>query len=805
MPDNQIRVDADIDGFITKIHQAMALLRQLKDEAASVTIGGGIPGSATASAAAQAAAMGGGGARANVAASASAHVPGGGGGGTFIIGGQSIDPAQLQATNPAYYQTLLQAGAFNSPASGASFTAASSAAVAGSLNFSQFSQRPFGGFPVGSAATFTINGQQAQAQQMQAQQAQVAAAMAMTTTPASLPTSALERIGGGALRGALFAVGESAGQYFQVLAGEQMAGRPDIIGRSATGYGLAGGLLGAAVGSFFGPFGGLIGAGVGNQFGSALGTFVASGTEAEAQRRQSLQAVGGLSGLLAGDYRGGRIPGIFDGPSPYFSPGNEAAQRIERKASAQAQDIRERYFYSIDSAGMYHRGGNAALAMTDPQLAAAYSSTYEALLAGGINPEAGTAYEGGISRGDPAARRRSISALRGRTTAGNLIEGMVNQGIDLLTRRDTGPGTEPLYEYLAENADKYYGASGVNVLNSVVLPILASSQKTRGNYADILTQFGATSTAQYAQVISPFGTAPGVSLPQLLQAQVGVQQGQRAAQFAAVQARGSGQAALTAFGSQVSALGGLPGGTESLAYAQAGAQFREAGATAFEQLNITRNEIPLTQLGNQRALLQILPFAPASMMRNALATISAERQQLSDLTRYEQTRRASGQLSEAEELQLLQRENAARLGIGESISQLQEGIVNKLPEMAAGRPSFTGRYTSINLAASAVNMAQGYFRGFGAETGGQRARQDSLIRDLGLSPNDTTFPTRTGGLNTDPAILSLLSKIADGISKMASTSGGGNSSANPTRAASAPNGSSPDSQPFNSNYGSWRN
>jgi hypothetical protein len=823
MPASKIELDADIDGFMAKIREAQAMLRQLKDEAASVQIGGG--GGVATGSFAQSVQTGTAGSRATVSASAAASPAGSPStntAGTAILFGERVNLAKLQQESPAYYNTLVSTGAIQSPTPGAMLPLSPTASAVtssahpggdwqGPLNYAQYLQVRAAQSPsesVQGPPTSLYDQYQAQ----QKLQSQIAGAMSMPSAPPSLGLTPLERLGGSYLRGAWAAVGESGAQAFSVMAGEQLAGRPDIIGRASAGWGLAGGLAGAGIGAFFGPFGGLVGAGVGNQFGSALGTLVASGDEATLQRRQALQAVGGLSGLLAGDYRGGMIGQIGDfaqGPNPYFSPGNEAAQRVARTADIRASNIRDRYFYSIDSHGMYQRGGNGDLAMTRDQLAGAYSSTFEALLAGGINPEVGMPYEGGYLRGDPAARRRALGNLTGRGALNrsgsqtNFMEGLVSQATDLLSVRDAGPGVEPLYQNLAENADKYYGASGVNVLNTAVLPILASSQRTGGNYADILTQFGATKTAQYAQVIAPFGTAPGVNLQSLLAAQIGIQQGQRAGAFASTLARGSGAATLTALSGQMQAIEGIPGGTDSLAYAQTSQQFREAGSTAFQQADITTNQIPLTNLRARSAILDVLPFAPASRMATALQTIGAERTEIGYYQRYMQARRATGQLSEQEEDSLTSKIASERVAMAHEEATLSLGMENRLPEMSAGRPNFTSRFSSLNLAALNVDMAGGVYRGFGASNGRQRARQDQWVQDLGFDADEIGPHSRTAPINqkVDTSRMeSILSQILGTLQKNGASSSGAPTASRP---GTAPNGSMPSGQ-F-PDYSNWRN
>jgi hypothetical protein len=258
-------------------------------------------------------------------------------------------------------------------------------------------------------------------------------------------------------------------------------------------------------------------------------------------------------------------------------------------------------------------------------------------------------------------------------------------------------------------------------------------------------------------------------------------------------ARGAAAGVRQALGGELSLLSGLPGGTESAAYADALARYRDADSQAFEASNITRNGIPSAILSGRRSVLQHLPYAPASWMENNLQMIGVERRELHDLQAQMQRRRASGMLSEREELDFTNRIWAERSAIAQNLNEIGGDYSARLPELSAGRPSYTSKYNSITASADAVNRAGGYTRVFGSINGGQRAHQDSLIRDLGFSPSEISRPSPTSGLNTDPAVLNLLSKIADATSKMASSgsSGGAPSTSRPGGSGSAPGGNNP--------------
>ncbi len=93
-------------------------------------------------------------------------------------------------------------------------------------------------------------------------------------------------------------------------------------------------------------------------------------------------------------------------------------------------------------------------------------------------------------------------------------------------------------------------------------------------------------------------------------------------------------------------------------------------------------------------------------------------------------------------------ENARNVGM------LSEGFENRLPALAAGRPSFFSRYNSAQGAAINLGRIGSPVRAYGAGSGAQGAMQDAFVRGLGGDFHGATSPySRTGELNTTNNIL----------------------------------------------------
>jgi hypothetical protein len=382
---------------------------------------------------------------------------------------------------------------------------------------------------------------------------------------------------------------------------------------------------------------------------------------------------------------------------------------------------------------------------------AVYAGLSESMLAGGINPFDATgdlndpygtfrpAFDAGLHSG------KGLDTLIG--SAGTAI---VNSQV---SRQSVGDRYfKRLTRLFGNNIDQGLQMTG---------DVFASLPETGGNMADILNRFGATKTLTFNRLSNDDLSSP-VSIESLASSDASIRGATRAATIGRSQIRGSGSATATALNSALETISGLPGGRDSMEYAQTRRSYVDALYSSQAQQDVTGFNIPSMQLSGREQRLQLLPFSPGNTLGYGLQRLNLNRGQIGVLQGRLSSLRSGGNLSEEMEQQLTGQIEDLRTQNAGVISRLSEGMEDRLPAMSSGAPAFAGRYSSVNLAA--LNLAQmgSPIRAFGATNGRQLAYQRAFIHDLGGEESDVRPRSRTQGMDSDLAtVLSRLSSVLE--------------------------------------------
>ena len=281
----------------------------------------------------------------------------------------------------------------------------------------------------------------------------------------------------------------------------------------------------------------------------------------------------------------------------------------------------------------------------------------------------------------------------------------------------------------------------------------------------MLGRLGATDTLAYLRIHDP-GLGPSVD-PGLLSQVAGASgANRRAGALGALQPLGSGRAQAAAFGAEGANIAKLPGGVDSLAYAQSYAGFRGARMEAFGQETLSGFGLRDLHLQGEQQRQQYMPFAPGNVFATSLGIIANNRGQIGRLDRMMK----NTDLSEQERYGLEGQRQGLLTDNARNVGMLSEGFENRLPALAAGRPEFAGRYNSMMGAAINLGQIGSPIRAYGA-TGGSRGAQEAFVRGLGGDsvPGAMHAQSRTSDMN-NAAVLGVLERILGAI-----TSNGGHS------------------------------
>lgn len=349
-----------------------------------------------------------------------------------------------------------------------------------------------------------------------------------------------------------------------------------------------------------------------------------------------------------------------------------------------------------------------------------------------------------------------------------LAETFANVAAGLL---QSGEDPQHALPYTARLARKYGLAAPA--MSAVAESVLGTRTRLGNNATDILYAHGPMAYGVYEDSIG------GPDLTPMQREGYGASQYfGRQARVAQLRPRGAGQAQMDALQSRRDLLRIMPFGTESETYAENEAQIRQAGRQAFDERSIVNYEIPRARLDALRDSLNALPYSPGGRFVSALASIRMSSAQMGEIRQFMGKRRAAGQLSEEEELDLTRQYGALQVSRYRDLAEVSEGADTKLFALQAGRPAGAGRIDSVGLAA--VNIGRIGFprRGYGAANGKQLKQQNDFIRELGLNEGDLgPWSSGVGGASFGgnshsdqilSQILSTLQQIASGNGPIAS-------------------------------------
>lgn len=385
------------------------------------------------------------------------------------------------------------------------------------------------------------------------------------------------------------------------------------------------------------------------------------------------------------------------------------------------------------------------------------------LLAGGADPFALSGFGG--FRGQPYANAGGVNYQQNLDRAGRsgLLGGM-NELVQGLIRMQPvrSPGDEIVAETYTRRLGLLFGRGAIDQSKQIG-QIFGSLPETGGNTADILTRFGAENTSTFLRIQNEDLSTPVAPLD-LAYASAAFRGAGRSARLGAAKTRGSGAALETAFSDEASAISGLPGGKDSVAFAEARAKARDAGALAFRQQSINDYFIPETQIEGERARAELIPFGASNRLSLEGRSIGLQQKRIRSLQSYLDKRKSSGQLTEEEELSLTGEIENSRTSEAASVARLAEGRENYLPALSSGRNRSFGLFDSRQLAAMAYARVGSPIRSEGANNGQQAKDQEDFVHGFDIGP--TGPGSRTGTINnSSDRLASALDRLANLIER----------------------------------------
>lgn len=570
------------------------------------------------------------------------------------------------------------------------------------------------------------------------------------------------RLGRAAMYGTLVSgVVDSANTYLSYSTQRVIQGGDDVMSR----YGLLGRIGGTIIGGALGAAGGPWGIAFGAAGGGSVGENLLRYAVAPEQARQNANlAIAPFLGATQG-------MGGMGWQSYFTAPMHSAVTQtgfggFQRAASFSRFEMMTNLINSAVTPEMRTSVGDVG---------ATFGTIASGLFAGGQDPLGqGESIHGAIrpyynSFGTTADQnlRLGFNAFN----RGGLIEGLVQQatavGKMVPYRYDMD---ETLGETYTRRLGLLFGKTSTDVAKNIQ-PIFGTLPETGGNVADILSRFGPEATSTYLRIQNE-ELVGAVTPEQLRRSSAAQRELGRQAQLSALRPIGSAEWVASAFQGQMQEIAQLPGGAGSLAYANAYAGFRSArfasygqqdigvgGANGFEPGFAMRD----VALQGYQQRLQYMPFAPGNIFGASLGIIQNNMQQIGVLSARLQT----PDLSEQERFSLFSQQQGLMTENARNVGLLSEGFENRLPGLAAGRPSFFGRYTSLQGAALNLAGMGSPIRAFGAANGAQAGMQDAFVNAFNVPGTSMPYST-TAGLNTTNEILS---RILNAIER--GNSGGG--------------------------------
>ena len=157
---------------------------------------------------------------------------------------------------------------------------------------------------------------------------------------------------------------------------------------------------------------------------------------------------------------------------------------------------------------------------------------------------------------------------------------------------------------------------------------------------------------------------------------------------------------------------------------------------------------PSRKIQGQLERLQYLPFSASNPIKLSIEAINLNNKQVGVLNSREQELRKSGNLSPERADAIEAQRQALETQSAAATSTINEGFIDRLPALAAGRPSFGAKFTSVSMAAAQISLMHGNpIRSFGANNGDQLRTQDDAIRAAGGTPEMVAPHSRMSGLD----------------------------------------------------------
>ncbi len=537
---------------------------------------------------------------------------------------------------------------------------------------------------------------------------------------------------------------------------EGVSGRPDLMGRAALPGQIIGGLMGALTGNPYVAAGAAVA-------GGQITQWLMAPSIREQQTKESLFP---MQGFFGGDLVG-----------------------RERWA--------ERVAASVTAGGVNWR-------TMSPQAVGAMGSTVAfGMWMGGGDPFASSWYGGALGTA-PAPMAPTPPHLTGRLL--DDLPAVAGYGIrsrqydkQLRDWRAAGgegipAGPEEAWQAVTRRVAQLYPneQTAQSVVNRIA-PIYGSRPETGDNPADILMRFGPQAAYEYYQSqVEPIllrrgpGLATGggrsfmdpngnpwrssnyedeygsglteVSREQLRNMSVAVRTLGRRSTMAGTLARGGPRQQQLIAEEEMSVLASLPGGSASLAYAEAGVRRRDAVQGAFAEYAGAAFELPLMRMEGALERARMMPFAPGYAFGMGLEAAQMRSRYLGALGTYRETRRRSGELSVGEDLSIEQQMQGLLSANQATIAMMSEGGPNLMASLSTGGPAGFGRFDAAQMAALRVRGTP--IRRFGAMGGAQSHQQEAFLQSAGFGGMGPMSPT--GALSPDGGqVVSLLRQILE--------------------------------------------
>lgn len=274
------------------------------------------------------------------------------------------------------------------------------------------------------------------------------------------------------------------------------------------------------------------------------------------------------------------------------------------------------------------------------------------------------------------------------------------------------------------NLARRYGISAPSIAQSLS-PVYAARNRTGRNMTDLLMSVG-------PEAYGAFTDAEG--MPDLSGGQRSnygaFQSLQHRGQIAALRATGSGAALQHNYLLQQWVLESLPGGRDSLAYAQAGAGYRDASSLAFDQGQIGRFSVPLVESQARIARAMVHPYRPGEVMGEMYGQTRLQFGEARRVRGEISARGRAGTLSDEDRLRYTTMAAGMETAGYQGIAQIAEGAADRLGVLYAGM----NRSSHFDSMQQASVMLRGTpFRRWGAMGGRQARQQEEFYQGMGAS------------------------------------------------------------------------